>query len=118
MRRVAAVLLALMLTLTGYQAIRLEKATSERSALQRELSDSMRMLEAAQREIEALRLTDAALRAQVRALGAEPAVPVVRVAPGAAPDVAVIVPTPPPSRTAPPRPIPTPRPCLLGLVCP
>lgn len=111
-------LLALILTLTGYQAIRLEKATSERSVLQHELNDSVQTLEAAQREIAALRLTDAALRAQLRALGAEPAVPEVRIAPGPAPDVAVIVPSPRPSRTPPPSPTPTPRPCLLGLVCP
>jgi hypothetical protein len=117
-KRVAAILLALIVALAGYQGIRLAKASSQRESLRHGLNRSSAQLEAAQDEIAALRLTDAALRAQLRGLGAEPAAPEVRVAPAPAPDVDVFVPSPRPSRPTPsPRPTSSPTPCLLNLVC-
>ncbi|MGH7337305.1 MAG: hypothetical protein ACREI7_07000, partial [Myxococcota bacterium] len=110
---------AVILALGSYQGIRLAKATSQRESLRSDLTSAAQTLEEAQREIAALRRTDAALRAQLRGLGAEPVVPEVRVAPGPAPDVSVIVPSDRPSRApSTPAPTPTPRPCLLGLICP
>lgn len=114
----AAILLAVILAVSSYQGIRLARATSQRESLRQVLNRSITELEAAQDEIAALRLTDAALRAQLRGLGAEPVAPLVRVQALPAPEVAVIVPSPRPTRTTPsPRPTPSPTPCLLNVVC-